>query len=162
MTVDSTFRGLTVGGVPDPRVAGDRRRPWRLTAVGPAVGAEQVPGAQQPDSDRELERGPAHPCRGRGRGRPGRRQRSGSSTSCGRASTLPGFAATTAAEVKAQIPDERRRELFLESHRLFDTIRFKTPLIPAAGATFHAGGTYGNKKCLPLPDIERLNNPNMS
>jgi hypothetical protein len=64
--------------------------------------------------------------------------------------------------VKAQIPDERRRELFLESHRLYDTIRFNLPLIPAAGAPFHAGGNYGNQKCLPLPDIERINNPNLS
>ena len=45
---------------------------------------------------------------------------------------------------------------------MFDTIRFNLPLVPAAGATFHAGGTYGNQKCLPLPDIERLNNPNLS
>jgi hypothetical protein len=64
--------------------------------------------------------------------------------------------------VKAQIPEERRRELFLESHRMCDTIRCNLPLVPAAGATFHAGGTYGNQKCLPLPDIERLNNPNLS
>jgi hypothetical protein len=43
---------------------------------------------------------------------------------------------------------------------LFDTIRFNIPLIPAAGAVFpNGGGTYGSNKCLPLPDVERLNNP---
>jgi hypothetical protein len=45
---------------------------------------------------------------------------------------------------------------------MYDTIRFDLPLVPAAGATFHAGGVYGSQKCLPLPDIERLNNPNIS
>lgn len=75
---------------------------------------------------------------------------------------LPAYASTDAAEVRAQIVEERRLELFLESHRLYDTIRFNVPLNPAPGAPFpNGGGTYGNNKCLPLPDIERLNNPNI-
>lgn len=75
---------------------------------------------------------------------------------------LPAYASSDAAAVRAQIVEERRRELFLESHRLYDTIRFNVPLNPAPGAPFpNGGGTYGNNKCLPLPDIERLNNPNI-
>lgn len=32
----------------------------------------------------------------------------------------------------------------------------------AAGAPFPVGGgTYGDNKCLPLPDVERLNNPTL-
>ncbi|MEJ7809482.1 MAG: RagB/SusD family nutrient uptake outer membrane protein [Gemmatimonadaceae bacterium] len=66
------------------------------------------------------------------------------------------------AAVRAALVEERRRELFLESHRLFDTIRFNVALSPAAGAPFpNGGGTYGSLKCLPLPDVERVNNPNI-
>ena len=65
-------------------------------------------------------------------------------------------------EELSRVREERRRELFLEGHRLYDTIRFNLPLVPAAGAVFpNGGGTYGNNKCLPLPDVERLNNPSI-
>lgn len=65
-------------------------------------------------------------------------------------------------EIQAQVREERRRELFVEGHRLYDTIRFNVPLNPLAGAPFpNGGGTYGTNKCLPLPDVERLNNPNI-
>jgi starch-binding outer membrane protein, SusD/RagB family len=75
---------------------------------------------------------------------------------------LPDFQSTDAAAIRAQIIEERKRELFLESHRLFDTIRFQIPLTPPAGSAFpFGGGTYGNDKCLPLPDVERLNNPSI-
>ena len=75
---------------------------------------------------------------------------------------LTPYASTDLAAIRAQIVEERRRELFLESHRLFDTIRFGVPLNPAPGAVFPVGGgTYGDNKCLPLPDVERLNNPTL-
>ena len=77
-------------------------------------------------------------------------------------SSLPTYQSTDLAAIRTQLVEERRRELFLESHRLFDTIRFNVPLSPAPGSPFpFGGGTYGNNKCLPLPDIERLNNPNI-
>lgn len=76
--------------------------------------------------------------------------------------SLPAYASFDAAAVRAQLVEERRRELFLEGHRLFDTIRYNVPLNPAPGAPYpNGGGTYGSNKCLPLPDIERLNNPNI-
>ncbi len=75
---------------------------------------------------------------------------------------LAPFSSTDPAAIQAQVQEERRRELFLESHRLFDTIRFNVPLNPPPGAPFpNGGGQYGNNKCLPLPDVERLNNPNI-
>lgn len=78
------------------------------------------------------------------------------------AASLPAYAETDIAAIRAQVREERRRELFLESHRLFDTIRFNVPLNPAPGAVFPVGGgTYGDNKCLPLPDVERLNNPSI-
>jgi starch-binding outer membrane protein, SusD/RagB family len=75
---------------------------------------------------------------------------------------LAPFASSDPAAIQAQVQEERRRELYLESHRLFDTIRFNVPLNPVSGAAFpNGGGTYGSNKCLPLPDVERLNNPNL-
>ncbi len=75
---------------------------------------------------------------------------------------LPPYASADLAAIRTQIIEERRRELFLESHRLFDTIRFGVPLNPAPGTPFPVGGgTYGDNKCLPLPDVERLNNPSL-
>ncbi len=76
---------------------------------------------------------------------------------------LPPFQSNDPAAIQAQVREERRRELFIEGHRLFDTIRFDVPLHPPAGTVFpNGGGTYGTNKCLPLPDIERLNNPTIS
>jgi hypothetical protein len=69
----------------------------------------------------------------------------------------------TAAEVRADIIEERRRELFLEGHRLGDIRRYQLPLNPAVGAAYAAGGgTYGTQTCFPLPDVERINNPNIA
>jgi hypothetical protein len=78
---------------------------------------------------------------------------------------LPTFSATglTAADVKNQIIEERRRELFLEGHRLGDIRRYGIALTPAAGAAYTiGGGTYGSQTCFPLPDIEKINNPNIA
>ena len=73
---------------------------------------------------------------------------------------LPGGA--TAADVTAQIIEERRRELSFEGHRLGDLRRYALPFLPAAGAAYQYGGTYGSLKCFPLPDIERINNPTIA
>jgi hypothetical protein len=32
-------------------------------------------------------------------------------------------------------------------------------MIVLVGARHPAGGVYGSQKCLPLPDVERQNNP---
>lgn len=75
---------------------------------------------------------------------------------------LPAYSgAVTAAAVMDLLVMERRRELFLEGHHLYDAIRFDLDLQPAPGTPFAKGGTYGTTRCLPLPDVERLNNPNV-
>jgi hypothetical protein len=77
---------------------------------------------------------------------------------------MPAYDATgkTAAQVRADIIEERRRELFLEGHRLGDIRRYQLPLNPAPGTPYAAGGgTYGTQNCFPLPDVERINNPNI-
>lgn len=74
---------------------------------------------------------------------------------------LPAFSSTDPQEIMAQIIEERKRELFLESQRLYDVIRYGIALEPAPGTPYPKGGDYGTTTCLPLPDIERLNNPNL-
>jgi len=77
---------------------------------------------------------------------------------------LPHYSgATDAASITQLIIDERQRTLFAEGFRNYDIERFKIPFNPPAGAPYpNKGGTYGNTTCLPLPDIERFNNPNAS
>jgi hypothetical protein len=63
--------------------------------------------------------------------------------------------------VLAEIVEQRRREFFLEGHRLGDIRRLGLPLSPATGAPYVSGGTYGDQACFPLPNVERINNPNL-
>ncbi|MDQ3310047.1 MAG: RagB/SusD family nutrient uptake outer membrane protein, partial [Gemmatimonadota bacterium] len=79
---------------------------------------------------------------------------------------LPAFSSSNPAEIMNQVIEERRRELFLEGHHLGDMIRYNLPFRPATGTVFPApthgnpkGGTYGATRCLPLPNVERFNNP---
>lgn len=80
------------------------------------------------------------------------------------ATGIPPFAGGTPAEIRAQVIEERRRELFLESHHLGDLLRYALPFTPAAGTAYPqsaGGGVYGNVTCLPLPLAEKDANPNM-
>ena len=73
----------------------------------------------------------------------------------------PPLAASDAATLKAALIDQRRRELFLEGQHLGDLIRYGAAFTPAVGAAYPGGGTYGTQRCMPLPDVERDNNPVM-
>jgi starch-binding outer membrane protein, SusD/RagB family len=74
---------------------------------------------------------------------------------------LPTYGGGSDAEITAQIREERRRELFLEGHRIWDIRRLNLPLFPAPGTPFSKGGAHGDTNCLPLPDVERSSNPNL-
>ena len=74
----------------------------------------------------------------------------------------PYTGATDNASIQTLIISERRRALFVEGFRNYDIQRFSIPFNPAAGTVYPLkGGFYGNTTCLPLPDIERFNNPNV-
>src|SRR5262249_15950976 len=74
---------------------------------------------------------------------------------------LDPFTSSDPTAIHEQIIEERRRQFFLDGHRNYDRIRFNLPLDPAPGAPYRWGGVFGSAKCLPLPDTERLNNPNL-
>ena len=61
---------------------------------------------------------------------------------------------------RRDVIEQRRREFFLDGHHLGDYIRFSLPFNPPPGTAYHAGGVYGSNRCLPLPDVEKANNPN--
>ena len=80
--------------------------------------------------------------------------------------SLPAYQGPTdAASITALIAQERARWLFLEGQHLYDLRRLNLTPLPAPGTpysiVFTKGGTYGSQVCFPLPDIERLNNPNL-
>jgi len=163
VTVDASYRGLTVGGAADPRVPvvdagrGGSAPQVRLfsqnkyTSLSAPIPIATWREALLIRAEAAVESGNVSAAVGFINQL---RQRAGVG--------LPAFSSSDVAVVRSQLVEERRRELFLESHRLYDTIRFNVPLNPAPGSPFpNGGGTYGNNKCLPLPDIERLNNPNI-
>jgi hypothetical protein len=163
-TVDPSFRGLTINGAPDPRVAvtntgragtATGTQVWTVDKY-PALGT-LMPIARYAEAQLIVAE-----ARVAANDVPGavaainavRAARAG----------LPAYSAAgqTIANVQAQIVEERRRELYLEGHRLGDLRRLKIPLTPAAGAAFPGGGgNYGAQSCFPLPDVERANNPNI-
>jgi len=162
-TVDPTFRGLTVNGVPDPRVA--------VTSTGKNGTA---PGAQMFTPDKYPALNTPMPIARYAEAqlivaesKLAANDIAGATAAINAARAthagLPAYSSTgqTAAQAKDQIVEERRRELFLEGHRLGDLRRYGIPLTPATGTPYPAGGTYGAQSCFPLPDVERVNNPNI-
>jgi len=150
--VDSPFWNLTFQGVPDPRVAvtqsgkqtQDGFTPWVLQTKYTSRGAS-IPIAKWAEAQliiAEVKGGAAaiaiintlH-------------QRAG----------LPAFSSSDPVEIRQQVIEERRRELFVESHHLGDMIRFGIPFLPSAGTPYKptGGGVYGAMTCLPYPDVER-------
>lgn len=75
--------------------------------------------------------------------------------------SLPAVSAAEMQNIQNTLIEERRRELWLEGQRLYDVNRFKVSLQPQPGSAFAKGGEYGATVCLPLPDVERFNNPNI-
>ena len=74
----------------------------------------------------------------------------------------PYIGAIDAASIKNLIISERQRVLFLEGQRNYDIERFQIPFNPPVGTDFPTGGgQYGNTTCLPLPDVEKNNNPSL-
>ena len=71
---------------------------------------------------------------------------------------IPAVTSEEAADPMALVIEERRRQLFSEGHRLNDMLRHN---IPFPTGENHKGQPWGTMTCMPLPDQERLNNPNI-
>jgi hypothetical protein len=163
-TVDASFRGLTINGAPDPRVAVTNSgkngtvtgtviwTPDKYPTLGTVMPIARYAEAQLIVAEAKVAANDI----------------AGATTAINAARAthagLPTFSSTglSAADVKTQIIEERRRELFLEGHRMGDMRRYSIPLTPAAGTAYTlGGGLYGSQNCFPLPDVERINNKNI-
>jgi hypothetical protein len=71
---------------------------------------------------------------------------------------LPQFSSSDPAEIRAQVIEERRRELWMQGTRLGDMLRLNLPFVTGEDPR---GESYGPYTCMPLPDVERINNPNL-
>jgi len=71
---------------------------------------------------------------------------------------IPDVTTEEAADLEALVIEERRRQLFSEGHRLNDMLRHH---IPFPTGENHKGQPWGTMTCMPLPDQEKINNPNI-
>ena len=71
---------------------------------------------------------------------------------------LPHFSSNDPAEIRDQVIEERRRELWLQGIRIGDMLRNDIPFV--AGLT-PKGEVYGPFTCVPLEEREEVNNPNI-
>jgi starch-binding outer membrane protein, SusD/RagB family len=156
VTVEAPFHNLTWAGVPDPRV----------TLVNT--------GTRGPDQQSVIWNAMKYPTDASpirvARGTEAlliRAEVAGGQTAVGiinqlhTAAGIPPFQSNDPAAIREQIILERSREFFLEGHHLGDLIRYDRPLVPAPGTPWHNGAVYGDTRCMPLPDVERFNNPTL-
>jgi hypothetical protein len=158
VTVTEIFRNLTVGGVPDTRVrvvdggrngADAQTRLWNQQLY--TARSTPIPIARWEEAQLIIA------------------EVSGGQTAVNIINnlrtrrSLPGnFASTSADQIRAQVIEERRRELFLDGHRIGDLRRYNLQLFPAVGLPYPKGGVYGDVTCLPLPQVEIIANPNIT
>jgi hypothetical protein len=143
LSVAPAYRGLTVNGVADPRVIAINANRVGIDAVTPewiqgkyAAPESPIPLATWDEAQliiAEAEGGQS------------------AVDAINRIRTkyaLPQYAGGTAAEISAQIIEERRRTLFLDGHAISDHLRFN---IPFASGVDQKGVRYNDETCIPLP-----------
>ena len=78
------------------------------------------------------------------------------------AAGIPAFEGGAEAEIRDHIIEERRREFFLEGKRFGDLRRYGGFDEWTKGTHPFTPITYGGNECMPLPNVERFNNPSLS
>lgn len=66
--------------------------------------------------------------------------------------------ASAGSDFESTVLEERRRQLFSEGQRYGDMLRKKLPFQTGVN---RKGQTYSDLTCVPLPNVETLNNPNL-
>ncbi len=159
VTVAPAYRALTVQGTPDPRVVAvnnNRLTPDQLNALWSQQKYTSLTASTPIATGVEAKLILAE-VRGAGEGVGiinALRARAGVA--------LPPLSGAETSAFAATVAEERRRELWLQGNRWFDMNRLNLAQMPAAGVDYpKGGGVYGTQRCWPLPDVERLANPNI-
>jgi hypothetical protein len=153
-SVSSSYLNLTVGGVADPRV--------RVRDGGGATGFDRLTPIWY-----QLKYGSRAAPMPFATGREARlmiaEARGGQDAvaiinSLRATHNLPAFSSTDPAAIRAQVIEERRRELWMQGTRLGDMLRLN---LPFPSGSLPRGSVYGTLTCMPMPDQERLGNENL-
>jgi hypothetical protein len=159
LSVAPDYRGLTVNGVPDPRVkVTDMKRlgPDNNTAIWQqqkfiGSGAVGFPIASYAEAQLIL----AEASGGQAAIDAINRVRALSNPPIAPMATPP-----AGTDITALVIEERRRQLFSEGHRYVDMLRKNLPFQKGVNGVNRKGQTYSDLTCVPLPDVETRNNPN--
>jgi len=152
VSVQPSYQALTVNGAPDPRVrvqnmnvlGQDGATPfWRQLKY--ALVTSPVPIASYAESQLILAEAST--------------DQTEKLAALNRVRALSSIAPLTGTVTDDIIIEERRRQLYSEGQRYVDMLRKK---LPFQSGTNRKGQTYSDLTCIPLPDVETLNNPNFS
>jgi hypothetical protein len=150
ISVAPPYQNLTVNGQPDPRV-----RALNTNAMGPdnatpywrqqkyTAQNSPIPIASYAEAQLILAEASSDPV-----------EKLAAINRVRALSNIAPFVGTVTDDV---IIEERRRQLFSEGHRYVDMLRKD---LPFQTGTNRKGQTYSDLTCIPLPDVEVLNNPN--
>lgn len=152
LSVTPPYQNLTVNGAADPRVPAvnanqtgqDGQTPyWRQTKI-TAVNSP-LPIASYKESQLILAEAST--------------DQTEKLAALNRVRALYNIAPLTGTVTDDIVIEERRRGLFSEGQRYTDMLRKK---VPFQTGTNRKGQTYSDMTCIPLPDVETLNNPNFT
>jgi hypothetical protein len=152
ISVQPDYQNLTVNGAPDPRVRAqnmnvlgqDGATPfWRQLKY--AAATTPMPIASYAEAQLILAEAST--------------DQTEKLAALNRVRALSNIAPLTGTVTDAIIIEERRRQLYSEGQRYVDMLRKK---LPFQSGTNRKGQTYSDLTCIPLPDVETLNNPNFS
>ena len=157
LSVAPAYQGLTVNGAPDPRVkvldtkriAADNVTPLFLQQKFTGSGAVSLPIASWVEAQLIY----AEAVKGQAGLDAINRVRALSNIG-----PLVMADPNDAAAFETAVLEERRRQLFSEGQRYGDMLRMN---LPFQTGTNRKGQTYSSLTCVPLPDVETLNNPNL-
>jgi hypothetical protein len=143
LSVAPAYRGLTFGGVADPRVVAINANRVGIDAVTPQWTQGKYTAPESPLPLATWDEAQLIIAEAEG----------GQSAvdAINRVHTrygLPAYGGGTDAQILAQIIEERRRSLWLDGHQINDHLRFS---IPFASGVDQKGVRYNNETCIPLP-----------